>query len=388
MEKVALQVCNEYKIDTVYSALKKCFSLLGGIDNFIKPHTTVLIKPDLFNETEPNLAKTTHPNIISALAQILHEAGANCFIADSPRGSFSQSKLDKAYSKTQMLEASNNGYASLSTNDYITTISNPNGECGKEFYIIDAINDADVIINVGKFRVDKNVGLIGCSQNLFGLTPGKIKDLVKNRCYTLNKYYNYIIDLNEAIGKKTVLNILDGIVSLEANNDPRILNTLLVGENAYAVDSVALDIISQEPNNSLLLREASRRQHFDFNVEILGGDIDPLKKTDYHYPTLIDEGNIKRGSAKKLQRAYNRFQKRAIICPKNCKGCKICTSICPMKAIQMHSSALGESYAKIDYSLCVNCLKCVDACPYKIITTKIPFKYKAIQDQLNKSLKK
>ena len=238
--KVAIKICKEYNIDTIISSLKQNFDLLGGLSSIIKPSNTVLIKPDLYCRTEPNKAMTTNPNIITALAELIDKVGAKCIIADSPKGDFKQSTLDSAYSKTKMLEASNNGHATLNSNESVSIITNDKGECCRDIYVIDAVNDADVIINVGKLRCEKNLGLIGCSQNLFGLIPGKMKNLIKSRCYTLSSYYNYNIDLYEALENKVILNILDGIVGCEADNTPRILNAILVGQNPYTTDAAAL----------------------------------------------------------------------------------------------------------------------------------------------------
>ena len=383
--KVAVKTCKEYDIDIIVNALNEGFDLLGGLKAFIKPEHTVLIKPDLYYGTEPNLAKTTNPNVVSALADLIYKIGAKCIIADSPKGDFTQSNLDNVYSKTQMLQVSNNGHATLNNNDKISVLNNPKGEHCRDIYIIDAINDADVIINVGKFRCDKTIGLVGCSQNLFGLIPGKMKDIIKTRCYTLNSYYNYNIDLYETLENKVILNILDGIVACETNNDPRILNTLLISENCYAIDDVALQIINQNPMECLLLNEAVRRNKFEFNNQILGDNIEPLVCTDFHY--FVSSKNLKDRSDSKSVKAYNRTQKRPIISTKLCKGCKVCINSCPMNAITMKPSSLGE-HAVVDYNKCISCFNCLHNCPYKIIETKTPLKYKKVDSKIRKSIKK
>ena len=381
--QVAVKICKKYDTTSISSSLNNCFELLGQLSNFIKPEHTVLIKPDLYHCTQPNEAKTTNPNIVSALAELVDKIGAKCIIADSPKGDFTQSNLDRTYIKTQMLQASNNGHAILSINENISTLTNPNGEHCRDIYVIDAINDADVIINVGKFRCEQHLGLIGCSQNLFGLIPGKVKELVKSRCYTLNAYYNYLIDLYETLENKIVLNVLDGIVGCEANGDPRILNTILVGENPYAVDATALKIINQNPEECMLLAESVRRNKFNFTYKTIGDNIEPLVCNDFHYSSFLE--NIKTGSKNYFKRVYNRTQKRPIISSKLCKGCKICLDNCPMKAIEMQSNDLGE-HARIDYDKCINCFACLQNCPYKIIKTKTPIKYSLIDKKVKKSL--
>ncbi len=192
-----------------------------------------------------------------------------------------------------------------------------------------------------------------------------------------------MIDLNEARENKVVLNVLDGIVGCEANNEPRILNLILVGENSYAVDSLALKAINQNPEDSLLLTESARRNKFDFGVEVVGDKIEPLVCSDFTYTRFLD--NVKSGSQYKFKREYNSKQKRPVISSKQCKGCKVCANSCPMQAISMQNGPLGD-YAAIDRDKCITCFKCLENCPYKIIKTKTPIKYSPINKMVKKSL--
>ncbi len=48
---------------------------------------------------------------------------------------------------------------------------------------------------------------------------------------------------------------------------------------------------------------------------------------------------------------------------KNCNGCKMCKDICPKGAIRYKCDELGFWYPMVDYSLCVKCKRCIDACP-------------------------
>lgn len=378
--KVAFKICKEYNTEKIANCLEDAFLLLGGLEQYIKPKMTVLIKPDLYLSSTPNSAKTTHPTVVSAVAELVAKCGATCVIADSPYGEFSQSKLDSTYVKTEMLNASNDGNATLNINDKVCVFPYEKGVITKSFYFIDAINDIDLIINVGKFRCDKFLGLVGCSQNLFGLTVGKMKNLIKTKCYTQDKFYNYILDTYEALEDKIVLNVLDGIVSCETNNLPRILNSIIVSPNPMTADALALKLINQSPEDSKLLQIANDRNLFSFNYEILGDNYEPLIISDYTYQ--LNPNTILRGNENKLFKSYLKHYKQISISPSECKGCKKCTHYCPVKAINM----VGEC-AKVDYKKCINCFKCVDKCPYKVIKIKNPLRFKIIEENLNKNLK-
>lgn len=46
-----------------------------------------------------------------------------------------------------------------------------------------------------------------------------------------------------------------------------------------------------------------------------------------------------------------------------CTGCYACSNICPKKCISMELDKEGFSYPTVDYSSCIKCNKCVNACP-------------------------
>lgn len=49
---------------------------------------------------------------------------------------------------------------------------------------------------------------------------------------------------------------------------------------------------------------------------------------------------------------------------KDCCGCSICASLCPVEAIDFHDDALnGFTYPKVDSDKCINCRKCINKCP-------------------------
>lgn len=51
-----------------------------------------------------------------------------------------------------------------------------------------------------------------------------------------------------------------------------------------------------------------------------------------------------------------------LVCDAGCIGCKLCTRVCESDAITVENNL-----AKIDYDKCINCGKCAEKCPVKII---------------------
>lgn len=46
-----------------------------------------------------------------------------------------------------------------------------------------------------------------------------------------------------------------------------------------------------------------------------------------------------------------------------CNGCKACTHICPVNAIEMVKDEFGFEYSRINKEKCINCGKCIEVCP-------------------------
>lgn len=47
----------------------------------------------------------------------------------------------------------------------------------------------------------------------------------------------------------------------------------------------------------------------------------------------------------------------------NCTGCYACANICPKGCISMESDQEGFWYTEVDYSQCIECGRCIKACP-------------------------
>lgn len=53
------------------------------------------------------------------------------------------------------------------------------------------------------------------------------------------------------------------------------------------------------------------------------------------------------------------------VCSAGCIGCKICEKACPLPETAI---SVIDNIAKIDYDRCINCGKCAEKCPKKVIT--------------------
>ncbi len=380
---VSLTYLDSYESSKINSAVERSFSNIK-LNTIIKPNMKVLLKVCLPDSIEPDSAETSHPAIVQGVVEALSHLGAKCIIADSPYNNYSQAYLDTVYFKTGMLEVANSSDCELNHNLKIYTIDTPNGVKTKTITLLDVINDVDVIINLGKIKVDERLGYLGASANMFGLIPGELKSLVLNRLNTIGDFNKYLIDIIQALKDKLIFNILDGVVAIEAGDTQRMLSCLAMSENIFSLDACMINILGLNYNNTII-KLASNRELVDINMpfEIVGDEIDEFRNEDFALYDYDLNTPIHKNS--RQQKNYFKLnQQRPSIKPNRCKGCSVCSKICPTNAIMMKYDKQGELYAEIDYKKCIFCNKCFLACPYTVVKLKTPLGFKKLHKSINK----
>ena len=383
---VALNYIEEYDVKQIETSLRASFSSINACKD-LKAKAKVLVLVNAPQAYSPNQANSTHPAVVSGVVNVLSEHGVNCIVAVSPYKSFSSIELDEVYISTGMLDVANSTKCELNRNLKTFNLPLNNGVATKSVKLLDIVNQVDAIVNIGKVKVDDSLGYLGATSNLFGLIPGEYKTLMLNRLTTLKDFNNLIIDLYFGLKNKLVLNVLDGIVSLEAGKSQRMLSCLAVAENPFKLDASLIKILNI-PYENTILNQAEKRGliNLKYPFKLLGEGVDKFIVEDFAVCEFDENSKIHKNESK-AKAYFNRNQQRPIIKPDKCKGCKVCSKICPTGAIMMKVDKNGELYAHIDYSKCIFCFKCHTACPYSVVDVKTPVKYKMLMKQIDKQNK-
>lgn len=376
---VSLDYLNDYNIDELKAVIENALDHLNIRNNF-KPKMKVLIKVCLPEPVSKDSAEGTHPAVVRAVVDVLTKIGVECIVAESPVKKHSLAYLDEVYLNTGMLEMANLTTCTLNRNLSTATIEIPEGVMTKGVTILDVVNQVDAIINVGKLKIDENLGYLGACSNMFGLIPGEMKTLILNRMNCLCDFNNYIVDMIEALKSKLVLNVLDAVVALEAGKTQRMLNCVALSECPYSLDAVMFDILDIKFEHTIL-KLASERDMFSMEkpYKLIGEKIEKFKVEDFALTDFDCRKQLPTSNS-----YFKTHQQRPYIDKNKCKGCKICSKICPTNAIMMKYDNRGELYAEIDYSKCIYCNKCITACPYSVVSQITPIAYKKMQKEFNK----
>ncbi len=170
---VSIVKCQNYDESLVLSGLRRSIDLIGGIGNFVKKGNRVLLKPNLLYGKSPEKAVTTHPSILRGMIQIVREAGGIPSIGDSP----AVGSLTKTAEKAGIKAVADEMKCPLVEFDKPVLPPKGGGKIFKQLEIDQTVLEADVIINLPKFKTHSLTLLTLGVKNLFGCVPGPRKAL-------------------------------------------------------------------------------------------------------------------------------------------------------------------------------------------------------------------
>jgi uncharacterized protein (DUF362 family)/NAD-dependent dihydropyrimidine dehydrogenase PreA subunit len=371
---VSIVKCENYDKDKVLSGLRRSIDLIGGIQNFVRVGSRVLLKPNLLYGKSPEKAVTTHPSILRGLIQIVREAGGIPSIGDSP----AVGSLTKTAEKTGIKAVADEMGCPLVEFDKPFLPPKGGGKIFKQLEIDRRVLEADVIINLPKFKSHSLTLLTLGVKNLFGCIPGSRKALWHLKAGEDRKTFaRILIDIYQTI--RPSLTILDGIVGMEGNGPnsgrPIPLGLIVASGNSLSLDQVVCDLLGISRDSLLTNRVAFEQGMIKEEIDVLGEKIRDVKISNFQFPTLSQpDWNMPRFLRKALS---NALTSKPVIEEEMCNACNRCEEICPPKALVMKGKDLV-----FDYGQCIRCFCCLEVCPEGAISIKPGWALKMIGNRL------
>ncbi len=359
---VSIVNCQSYDEEEVLKALQRSIHLIGGIERIIKGGDRVLLKPNLLYGKHPEKAVTTHPSVVKGMIQIVREAGGIPFIGDSP----SIGGLERAAEKAGIKRVADESKCPLTEFNQPLLPSKGGRRFFKQLEIDRRVLEADVVINLPKWKTHGQMLLTLGVKNLFGCVPGPKKALWHLKAGDDRKVFAHmLIDLYRVI--QPSLTILDGIIGMEGNGpgsgDPIPLGLILASRDPLSIDQIVCDLlkISRKtlPTNRVALEEGMGTDR----IEILGEPIDGIKINRFKLPSLSGPDWNLPGFLKRALR--NALTSKPVFEEGLCDHCDRCIGACPPKALDRKKEGLV-----FDYGKCIRCFCCQEVCPEGAISIK------------------
>ena len=371
MSKVAIKKCLDYTEKDIRDAIKQIFLLLD-LKRSIRPKMKVLLKPNLLTALKPEKGATTHPLIVKAIAEEVKALGAHPFIGDSPGGT------GASYEK--ILKATGMKALGIPIVDFeergMRKLANP-GSRIDPIYISNIVLDADLMINIPKFKTHELTTITCGIKNLFGCVPGLNKVNYHLAAPDQEGFSSLIVDLYEKI--RPSITIIDAIQAMEGqgptNGKLRELGLIVASTDTLAADAICSYIVGFEPLKIPTTRIAYERKlgEADINkIELVG---DPVGRIDKFIPpatgftSLVSK--IPRPLLHIIKPLTGMIKIRPGINKKKCVKCMMCVNSCPVGAID-------RTQFKIDKNKCIMCFCCRELCKYGAVELKENILWKMI----------
>ena len=359
---VSIVRCQTYREKDVRDGLRRSLHLIGGIESLVRKGDRVLLKPNLLAAKPPGKAVTTHPSIIREMIEIVREGGGVPFIGDSPGIGTAAKVAEKA------------GIAAIakSMDCPVVEFNRPvfppesGGKTFKNIEIDQAVLDADVVINLPKWKTHAQMFLTLGVKNLFGCVSGTKKALWHLKAgEDRSLFARVLVDIYELV--RPGLTVLDGITGMEGNgpgSGPAVpLGLILASRDALSVDQVVCDLLGIPRPSLMTNRVALDRGLGREAIEITGEKMEDVRIPHFQFPSLSRVDWNLPGFVKKALK--NALTARPVIDGTACKNCGQCAEICPPKALRVK-----EEMPSFDYGRCIRCFCCLEVCPEGAVAIK------------------
>ena len=352
---VALVRCDSYDPEAVRAAVERAFRLLGGVESLLPSKGTCLVKPNLLSPSRPELAITTHPEVVKAVVTEVQKVAEGVVVGDSP----GRGDTLGAAEASGVAQACRDVGACVISFDEGLDVKLPEGRLCKEFFLALPVVQAEAVVSVAKMKTHGFMGYTGAVKNLYGCIPGTLKAKYHLRYQGKEEFGLMLLDLLAAV--KPAVSVLDAVVAMDGDGPshgrPRPFGAILVSTDPVAVDSVALRLAGVEPTVVPYLKAAAEHGAGAVakeDVEVVGDPPGSFAIKDFRMPS----GNRHRSLLRFGGFMKKSITARPVVNMMKCTGCAVCQKSCPPQVISM-----SQKKAVIDHGRCIRCYCCHEMCP-------------------------
>lgn len=364
MNTVIVERCEKYDLQKISAKLEFMLEALEKTGPILKEGMKVVIKPNLVSARHPEYAATTHPVIIEALIRLCQKRGCSILVAESPAGKMDEAKMKLVLHRCEIRPVIEACGVDFWMSDQARNI------CLKQrsmiqIPILTPFLDADLIINCAKLKSHSYTLYTGAVKNCFGMVPGLVKAQFHAQYPTRNAFSRFIGELAYTMAPQ--LNVLDAVTGMHkegpTNGEAIEIQRLLISQNPFALDEVAMRMIGLEPTQTPVFAQAIKYGFYNSSsLKIIcpHHSWENLKVTGFEVPSKTT------GVLKLIPSLDEWFQKIKAPYPKidssRCLGCQECFHDCPQSTIVMKAKK-----AHIIKKNCIRCYCCQEVCPAKAV---------------------
>lgn len=318
----------------------------------------ILIKPNLLHPTEPEQGINTHPALIRAVVKSCQHRKAGKIMIGDNAGQRMYGKSRQSFFGSHMGADLEKYYVNLGL--WLEEI--PLHTLHTVIYASRHIREADIVINLPKFKTHKVTGISGAIKNTFGYIPGGQKSRIHVMSETQDKFAEALSEIHAI--KKPDITICDAVLGMQGNGasstDLKYIGKLIASTDPVALDSVIAQMMGMDPKSIRHIVKAEAMglgtMEFQTNVpveKIENFDLAPGYKNPELFPYSVSSHGLYRDAMRRLPN----------IKKSQCIGCGKCVRECPVEMLQMR-----DNIPVLVKEECAGCHACQEACGCGAIT--------------------
>jgi uncharacterized protein (DUF362 family) len=255
------------------------------VEDSIRKHDTILIKPNLMYYWDASTGETTDPRVVSAIVdKIIDLLGRdiNIKIIESDASAMRTKHAFNVLGYKDLL-SDNVELFNLSKGEHLTETITVKGSPVK-IKINRILRDGHYLINVPKIKLHRNPPILTCAlKNNFGLISTPYKHQYHKRLA------EYIQAINQAV--KNDLIIVDGLVML--GKHPKTMGAIIGADDPITCDVLASKICSVNPQRDMITSKFLSPRYAYNKIEVkdpqnvLESIIKDFPKTNPHFDKLL-----------------------------------------------------------------------------------------------------
>lgn len=366
---VSIAKASSYRLPELIVAVKSSLEAVGGLNSIIKPGYKVFVKINHLSPPSPaERGIVTHPVFVEAVITLLKETGCDITIGDDIEEGGEDGFAISGY--REMCDRVGVRLVNLRETGFVE--KECNGKALRSVYLSKTVFEADVIINLPKFKTHFLTTFTGGIKNMYGVIPAGLRRRFHGEYFRTDDFCQALVDIFSLA--KPRLSIMDGIIAMEGegpgSGNLKQLGLILAGKDTVALDTVAGHIFGLKPDDVLTTRYAGERElgiNNIGNIEIAGERLENVVTQGFKLPAGVSRVAVNRAPRGLVRFATMQMSPRPHVKKKNCTGCRECVKGCPTGA-----ATLVEKTAVIDDRLCIGCMCCHEVCRFNGIIARRP----------------
>jgi uncharacterized protein (DUF362 family) len=258
--------------DDPYNNTRKA---LSNIDLSASKNKSVLLKPNVGRNVEPQTGITTHPQVVAAAIDAFRESGADVAVGESPITGVTMPDAFENSGITAVAKRRNCPLIDMNVRQYVT-VNIPDGIAMKSLKVCREIAEYDIVVSIPVMKTHMHTGVTLSVKNMKGCLWRRSK-VDFHMLSQLPGHKEKPLDIAIADMSSVLrphLSIIDGTIGMEglgpSAGSPKALGVVLVGVDAFATDSVACGIMGISAYDVPHLRMGAQRGYGVINLDSIG----------------------------------------------------------------------------------------------------------------------